>query len=245
MIEVRYGDYREGADIAGRSIAEVREQYKEELDIPDKAKAILNGQPVRKEMELRMELTDGDKLSFEVKRANRTQVLVLAVLLALAVSGGVFAYTWTTATATISIVAPASDFADVTANGSYSAPTVFGKFTGIWPTGHVFEIVPDPSYTGDLVIKVYIANTGNLIRYYHHLNMLLDYQDSTNTTMPDQAEAQLLTLQNAEVQFYWSSGNGTPPYHIEVTGGGFRLHHWKTLTGGSVSPILYCEITQR
>ncbi|MFC1940821.1 hypothetical protein ACFLWL_00180 [Chloroflexota bacterium] len=246
MIEIRYGKQRELADLAGKSVADVREQYSSTFGIPERVRAILNGEPVRKELEDRMMLNDEDALSFEVKsRIKRPAVMLTAFLVTLAISGGVFAYTYTTATATISIGAVTSDFATVSVNSSYSPPTVFGKFTGIWPTGYLYDIVPADGYTGDLVITVYIANTGNLVRYYQHVNMLMEFQDSTGTKMDDQQSAKLLTLQNAEAEFYWSSGNGTSPYYIKMTGGGFRLYRWKTLTGGSVTPIIYCEVTQR
>lgn len=39
MVEIRYGDYSEQADLAGKSVAEACEQYKLELGIPDKATA--------------------------------------------------------------------------------------------------------------------------------------------------------------------------------------------------------------
>lgn len=246
MIGIRYGEHYEMADLVGRTVAEAREQYKLELDIPDGAEAYLNGKRVKQVQESKMILSDNDTLLFEVKSRKKGPVLILAAfLLALAVTGGLFAYTWTTATATISVNMVQSDFANVTANATYSPPDAFGKFTGIWPTGTLYDIVPASGYTGDLVIKVYLANAGNLIRYYHHLNMLLDFKDSLGATVHEQVISQLLTLQNAEVEFYWYSGNGTAPYYVEVTGGGFRLHQWKTLGGGSVTPIVYCEVTQR
>lgn len=172
--------------------------------------------------------------------------LIISIVAVLAITSGVFAFTYTTATTTIGVTAIESDFAEVTANlTSYSAPTVFGKYAGTWPTGTLFDIVPDPNYTGDLVIHVYLVNTGELVRYYHHLNMALEFQDSTNTTVDDQGTVQILNLQNADVTFEWSSGNGTSPYYVKLTGGGYRLHRWKTLTGGSVQPQLWCEVTQR
>ena len=94
------------------------------------------------------------------------RILIIALIALAVVTGGMFAYTFTTATATIGVVAPTSDFADITANSSITAPTVFGKFTGTWPSSPMFTITPDPSYTGDLVIRVYMVNTGQLIRQF-------------------------------------------------------------------------------
>ena len=174
------------------------------------------------------------------------KLLIIAIVAALAITSGVFAFTYTTATTTIGVTAIESDFAEVTANTTYSPPTVFGKYTGTWPTGYLFDIVPaTPDYTGDLVIHVYLVNVGELIRYYHHLNMKLEFQDTDNITADDQGIAQVLNLNNADVTFDWSSGNGTSPFYVKLTGGSYRLHKWKTMTGGSVQPQLWVEVTQR
>ena len=64
MIEIKYNDYREWGDVAGTSVYGVRETYRTLLDIPDTAKAILNGKPVKKELEPDTILNDGDNLIF-------------------------------------------------------------------------------------------------------------------------------------------------------------------------------------
>jgi len=171
--------------------------------------------------------------------------LILGLVALLLVTGGMFTYTWTTATTSIAITAPDSDFAEITAGAGPTAPTVFGKFTGTWPSGTLFTIDPHDDYTGDLVIKVYFVNTGQLIRYYHHLNMALEFQDSTGTKVDEQGEFQVLNLQNAVVEFTWENPTGADPYKVQLTGGSFKLHSWKVLTGGSVSPQLWAEVTQR
>ena len=175
--------------------------------------------------------------------------IIIALVAVLVATGGVFAYTFTTATATIAVNAIQSDFATVTVNGTYSPPTVFGRYTGTWPTGNLFDVTPyaagGENYTGDLIIRVYLVNAGELIRYYHHLNMSLDFQDSTGNTAHIQAENQTLTLQNASVLFDWQYPTGTPPYYVRVTGGSYRLHPWRAMTGGSEAPQIWCEITQR
>lgn len=170
--------------------------------------------------------------------------LIIALVAALLSTSGVFAYTWITATATIGVTAIDSDFATIEAQ-TITAPTVFGKFTGTWPSSTLFTVTPDPAYTGDLVITVYLVNTGALTRYYQHINMALEFQDSTTTKVDEQAITQVLNLQNAEVQFYYTYGSGTSPYHVQLTGGGFRLHPWKAITDGSIQPMIWVEVTQR
>ncbi len=173
------------------------------------------------------------------------KLLIIGLAVLLMVTGGVFASTYTTATATIGVTAVESDFATVTANLTAGAPTVFGKYTGTWPSGTLFDITPDPSYTGDLVIRAYLVNTGELSRYYEHLNMSLEFTDNTSAIADEQGIIQVLNLQNSEVMFDWENATGDPPYKVELTGGGYRLHPWKSMSGGSVQPQLWLEITQR
>jgi hypothetical protein len=172
------------------------------------------------------------------------KLVIIALVAVLAVTSGVFAYTYTTATATIGVNAPASDFATVTADNA-TAPTVFGGFTGTWPSTTLFTITPNADYTGDLVVRLDLVNAGQLIRTYEHCNMAFKLVDSTNATADEQGIIQILDMQNAEVLFTWANGTGTGPYKVQLTGGSYRLHQWKSLTGGSVQPQLWCEVTQR
>lgn len=172
------------------------------------------------------------------------KILIIALVALLVVTGGMFAYTFTTATATIGVTAPTSDFATITA-GNVTAPTVFGKFTGTWPPSDIYTITPDAAYTGDLVISVYLVNAGELIRQYQHLNMKLEFLDSANATADEQAEVQVINLQNSQVLFTWAYNAGDSPYKIRLSGGSFRIHPFKSLTGGSYQPQLWAEITQR
>ena len=173
------------------------------------------------------------------------RILLIALVALLVVTGGMFAYAFTTATATIGVVAPTSDFANITTSSNISAPTVFGKFTGTWPANTLFDITPDPNYTGDLVIRVYMVNAGQLIRQYHHINMTLEFQDSDNSTADEQGTFQVINMQNAEALFTWANAPGNNTYKVQLTGGSYRLHPFKTLTGGSYQPQIWCEITQR
>ena len=174
------------------------------------------------------------------------KLLIVAIVIALVVTGGIFASTHTTATATIGVTSIDSDFAMVIAENITSlAPAIFGDYTGSWPTGTLFTVTPDASYTGDLSISAYLVNTGKLSKYYEHLNMALEFKDSTDTTADVQGTIQALTLQNGEVLFDWESGTGTAPYYVQLTGGGYKLHPWKTMSGGSVQPQLWLEIVQR
>ncbi|NQT05261.1 MAG: hypothetical protein HQ577_04550 [Dehalococcoidia bacterium] len=174
------------------------------------------------------------------------RILLISVLALLVVTGGMFAYTFTTATATIGVAAPTSDFANVTANTTTPPDYVFGSFTGTWPQQTLFTIEPHDEYTGDLVITVSLVNTGELIRQYRHLNMALQYYDANGDPADTQGEIQVLNLQNAEVLFDWQADNGTAPFSVNITtGGSFRLHPFRDMTGGSYQPMIWCEVTQR
>jgi len=164
------------------------------------------------------------------------RILLISVLALLVVTGGMFAYTFTTATATIGVAAPTSDFANVTANTTTPPDYVFGSFTGTWPQQTLFTIEPHDEYTGDLVITVSLVNTGELIRQYRHLNMALQYYDANGDPADTQGEIQVLNLQNAEVLFDWQADNGTAPFSVNITtGGSFRLHPFRDMTGVAIS----------
>jgi len=172
--------------------------------------------------------------------------LIIGLAVIMLVSGSMFAATYTTATATIGVTAPTSDFATVTAENVTSlAPTVFGKYNGTWPSGNLFTVTPAAGYTGDLVIRLYLVNTGALSRYYEHLNMSIQFTDNVSAVSDEQGITQVLTLDNSEVLFTWANGTGTSPYKVELTGGGYRLYPWKSMSGGSVQPQLWMEIKQR
>jgi len=91
MVEIRYGKHYEMADLAGKSVAQAREQYKQEFGIPDKAKASLNGKGIGQKHELVTALAHDDSLTF-AQKSRRGLFFIGAVLLALAITGGVFAY---------------------------------------------------------------------------------------------------------------------------------------------------------
>lgn len=255
MVEIRYGDHYEQAELASKSVAKARERYQEEFGIPDRARAILNGKLVKKDMEPRTMLSDNDELSFEaMAKSGRGLVLVAALALAIAITGGVFAYTYTTASATITGVAD-SDFAAIEPSSpavSFST-NVFGKFRGDLPEGYLFDITPDTDYTGDLTVDVYLTNVDELTLAYKHINLKLELWDSATTPVNINASAtghtfELLTLDNGVVHFDLAYDTGTTPYKVKIAGGGFRTHGRSPLdwtSGFSASPLLFCEVVQR
>ena len=112
--------------------------------------------------------------------------------------------------------------------------------TGDVPTGDLFEIMEHPDYSGELIVRIYLTNTGSLVKAYDYLNMELYLEDSVEPS-------QTLTLENGLASFTLKdpvSDNHT----LSVTGGVYGLvsddmSAWEG--GWTVTPGLYCEVTQR
>jgi len=252
MVEIRYDKHSEHVNLAGKSVAEVREQYKSKFDLPDKAKAILNDKGVRRQREAEMKLADNDRLYFEVKN-KRGFYFATALLVALVASGGLFAFTYTTASITGVLTAGNEDFATISVGTSTNwtdtnATKIIGRTWGIWNTGKtLFTITPTANYTGDLHVKVYLTNAGELSHAYKHLNMKLQCSGSENATGHS---FQLLTLENAEVAF--DIGTLAVSHNVTLEGGTYHVLSydplpWSTASGVaySVTPELYCEVEPR
>ena len=113
------------------------------------------------------------------------------------------------------------------------------------PEGDLFEITPHETYTGDLLVKIYLTNTSDLIKAYQYVNMKLyvEYSLEAEKT-PDY---QILSVENGVVLFNIEGGSAAS-YTIELTGGAYRLISDDPYNWGedwSVAPELYCEVSQR
>jgi hypothetical protein len=257
MVEIKYGEQHEIADLAGYTVSEAREQFRAELGIPDKARAKLNGRKVKGSSEPDTVLNDDDKLSFATAKS-RGAYLVGALLLALACTGGVFAYGFINSTATLDASVAGANFADVSLNPSYSSITWsgYGFFKGSVegvPAG-VFDIDTDSSgYTGDLVVSVSIGNAADLAKYYRVLALKLDLVDAStgdNIDINEDGSADedtdwvLLNLSNGTVEMFPDGSAGNMTVRVKQ---GFYITHIKPLGGwtGSPDPDLFCEVAQR
>jgi hypothetical protein len=113
------------------------------------------------------------------------------------------------------------------------------------PTGDLFDITPTTDYTGDLAVRVYLTNTGDLVKAYDDLNIRLYLEGSVEAgETPDYL---VLTPENGLVTFNLKDYSpGT--YTLSVTGGTYTLisdepSEWEE--GWTVTPELYCQILQR
>ncbi len=249
MVEIRHGDQYEITDLAGRTVSEAREHFKSELGIPDKATAKLNGSKVKASAELDTVLNDDDKLTFAVSRG-RGAYLVGALLLALAVTGGVFAYGWINATTTITASTTAENFADVYAvNTTVTGWAAYGNTKGNIPSSDLFYVVPG-SYPGDVIISVGIGNAADLSEDYRVISLQLELVQTGNITNKidisggNGAEWVLLNLNNGTVDMFPDGATANMTVRIKD---GFYIAHAKGHGASSTttSPELFCEVAQK
>lgn len=241
MIEIIYGENIKQADLAGKSVAEVREMYQVEFSIPDRAKASLNGKLLKKELEPEAKLNDGDQLLFEEK-SRRAAVLLGSLLLALVITGGLFAYAYTVASITITAGAVTSDFAAVSANATGVASYSFwGKQRGAIESGMLFDITRESTYTGDLEVSVYLSNVDELQKDYAFWMLRVELTDINGNKVDQEGATQVLSLDSPFASFICD--NWTATRYVECEGGSFRafpaVHG---LTG--YNPLIFCEVLQ-
>lgn len=259
MVEIRYGDQYEESDLAGQTVSEAREYFKSEFGIPDNAIAKLNGSKVKGNAELDTVLNSDDKLTFDVPRSKGIY-LIVAMLLALACTGGVFAFGFINASATITGAAISNtNFAEVSKNTtglSQIAWTGYGFFKGaITAVGNgspIFNIDTATSgYTGDLVVTVSLGNADRLAKVYRVLALKLDMglPDGSNMDINESGAADaddwvMLTLDNGAVSMFPSGAANISTVRVKS---GFYITHvfssgW---AAGSKTPDLFCEVSQR
>jgi hypothetical protein len=253
MIDIKYKSNFEVSDIDGQSIADARSQYKKGFEIADKAAAFLNGKKVTAASEAATLLKDKDSLVFKAAGGHRMAYLVGALVLALAISGGVFAYGFTNASVTISATAH-SNFADVSANTS-SAPhwAVRGLEKGSTGNGTLFDLnTVNSGYPGDLAVTVMMANTNQLVSVYRNLTLILNVKDSAGNAVDinndgfiDSSDVTLLTLENGTVTFSIDQ-TAAKNYTIFLSSGSYICNpSTSSWTAGAGAPQLYCEVAQR
>ena len=246
MIEIKYGGFYQEVSSRSCSIAEVRQQLKEEIDLPDRVKARLNGKWVDKEQELETILCDEDELCFE-ERGRKGLILLGALLFTLILTGGLFAYTQTTQVTTITVTDGGVEYAYITANTTdNSSYTITGKKRGVIDEGSLFDITADPSYTGDLVVSVFLNNVDQMQNDYSNWILRLRLTNSTNTSVDTQGSLEVITLDNAMVSFEVQSTNitaeGGQTVYVHIDGGSYKAYSAGWLSG--VNPSIYAQITQ-
>ena len=249
MVEIRYRENYEVAELAGQSVAEARKHFKGEFGIPDKATAKLNGKKVSGKLEAETCLNDDDRITFARDNRGKGLILAGALLLTMAITGGVFAYTATSTSATMGVVAQ-TDFVTVssnmTDNVTGSTWNIFGKYKGTLPDGNLFDIAPAAGYPGDLVATVSIGNGDEMVGVYRVYVMQIEIEDEAGSTV----SSGILTMSNGEVELPIdvSAFNATG-FYVRSNGGFYVSHSWSGLFSppgaNEEDPILYIDIAQR
>ena len=194
MVKVIYGEYSQQAELAGKSVADVREMYEAEFSLSEHAQANLNGQWLKKKLEAETKICDDDELYFEEK-SRRGLAMLGAFLLALALTGGLFSYTQTTTTTTIDVTGGSTDYASISANTTDRPDYVLlGKHRGTIPEGSLFDVTVDSNYTGDIAVNIYLSNPDELSNDYNSWIMRVNFANSANTSVDTQGSTELISL---------------------------------------------------
>ncbi|MFC1918640.1 hypothetical protein ACFLWW_01525 [Chloroflexota bacterium] len=198
------------------------------------------------------EHSQGANLACEIIKKKRGKGLVMfgALLLALAITGGMFAFTWTTSSATLTTGAASNDFASISANSTGIANitwTPFGRYRGAIPGDTLFDVTPTTGYDGDLEVTVYLANPDELSKNYRFWLVRLQLQDSGGDPVDAQEDTQVLSMDNGQATFYWPSSNYTAgtQYQIECEGGAYVALPWVGAGwADTYDPLLFAQVTQ-
>jgi hypothetical protein len=116
---------------------------------------------------------------------------------------------------------------------------------GAVPLGALYDVKPAAEYTGDLMVKIYITNTANLLKAYNYLNIKVYVPNTVESEKtPDY---QVLSIENGVIVFNIIGGSANI-YSVQVVGGAYRLNSAEPsdwCEDWSVVPEFYCEVSQR
>jgi len=173
---------------------------------------------------------------------------VTALLLALAVTGGLFAYAYTIASTSLTVGGVSSDFGNITAStaNTVSSYTPFGTYRGRIGAGNLFDVTPYTGYNGDIGINVYLDNIDQIGYKYGMFMVKLRLVNSANASVDVDGVDKPLSMRNGVVSFTSNNMTGGTTYYIYCVGGVYRTFPWAYLTGagGSWAPSFTAEILQ-
>ena len=196
-----------------------------------------------------VELINGKNIKQAVL-AGKTRGLVLlgALLLTLAVTGGLFAYAYTVASVSISTSVASADFASVTANTTTTALdyNLLGSVNGKLGSQDLFAVTGDASYTGDVEVIVYLANADELVQEYRFWMMRLEFTDASGTTPQDmEGITKIISLQKPITSFVVASANITgKTNYVYCQGGSYKTFPFLKLGSSQSDPLIYVEVVQ-
>jgi hypothetical protein len=240
MVEIIYGDHYKQAELAGKSVAEARGQYQDEFGIPSKAQAKLNDKWVKTKREADTELSDDDQLCF-AEKSRKGFILVSALLVALAVTGGVFAYGAITGTIVgVGIGRPV--FMNVTP-GVAPNWTVFTGHTGnITAQNGTFTMSAATGFSGDVVVRAMFMNPPALRQAYSALTLNITVRD--NVTPFTFRGSGILTLYDPVVSIPVGNYTAGATLRLDIASG-YYVSHPTTWPTGAHNPIFLVRIVER
>lgn len=242
MVEIRSGEHYEVTDLSGKTVAEAREQFKEAFGISDKAQVRLGGKKISRKQETDTWLGADDRLSF-VKPSRRGLFFIASVLLAMVVTGSVFAYGATTTTVGLTLTGK-SDFAAVAAAGSLPTWNVWGSYKGQVTAGDIFTITPETDFTGDMVAVLVLTNAYDLVEAYRMLALEIEIWDSTSGTKLQAGTTEYLTLAKGECSIEIDQTGLTAPYTVQIVNG-FYITHRGGWGSDKEDPTILCDVLQK
>jgi hypothetical protein len=240
MVEIRYGGDYEVADLAGKTVAEVREQYKQQFGISDRAQVKIGGKAIKRKHESETWLGDNDEITF-ARKSRKGLFFIGCALLAMAVTGGVFAYGATTDTVTLGLSDAGADFATVTPEASPPTWSVFGNYKGTVTAGDLFEIDVPTGFTGDMVAVFTLANAHDLVETYRILVLEIEIYDQTPTQV---GTTEYLTLSKGECSIEIDQTSMTEPYDVKLSGG-FYISHRTGWGSNKEDPTILLDVIQK
>ncbi len=194
-----------------------------------------------------VEPAEGD-VRKSARKSMKPFVLLGSLLLALVITGAIFAYTATTTTATITVTGGSTDFCTVAENTTGTASldyTILGKHRGTIGSALLFDVDPDANYTGDLVLNVYLTNADELEMDYSSWMMRIQLTDSTGASVlgvGTPTEIISLDTPGASIEIEYGDWSGAGNFYIYCDGGSY-----KTFNNGWItpeSPLLYAQVVQ-
>jgi hypothetical protein len=253
MVQVEYKRETRAAELTGRTVAEARRLFESELGFNKQTAAVLNGVRVSAHREAGTVLHDEDNLVFRMV-SHRVAFLLGALLLSLAITGGVFASGFTNGSASITGTVASNNFAEVSVNGSVVPNwTVMGGLKGSTGNATLFNVdTASSGYTGDLVLTISLANVDTLSTIYRNLSLSLELRDQSGNLVDinedNDAGADdfaLLTLNNGSVTMPFEQASAQV-YTVWLKSGSFIGQIYSSnWANGEATPQFFCEVAQR
>jgi len=247
MVEIRYGDLHSTADLAGLSIAYVRQQYDKLLGIPGKAGVKLNEQKIYKYQEAAINLNDNDIVCFETKKS-KVLLFIFAFFLILITTMVPLVFASTTATTKL-LTAEKNSIANVEAASTVPHWNVWGKYKGATDRGEIFKITPATGFSGDMAANILIGNTEELAECYRVLVFQVSIYEDDGTGLAADTSKQIgtteyLILSNDEISINLTGiDSQTSPFWVCIDSGFYITHTWGSYSPtGNEDPSLFCDI---